>query len=200
MVGRCFTPDNKIKNNLYSSTDLEQVLLTLVKNVARGYTQEPITRSAHLHYPWSNLCPDWAIFRRVSCELLSGTAVRIWPNSTLKRMVTKAKSRILNHFCPFLRWFRPYADSSRDRRSRETILKIAQSGHRLSLRLTMGDGRSGWWAPGTHHSIIKWNSNPNVILPLGIGKLRAWLCFLDKNWQKLCVMWLPSTCRHSFDV
>ena len=51
MVGRCFTPDNKIKNNLYSSTDLEQVLLTLVKNVARGYTQEPITRSVHLHYP-----------------------------------------------------------------------------------------------------------------------------------------------------
>ena len=32
-------------------------------------------------------------------------------------------------------------------RSRETILKIAQSGHRLSLRLSMGDGRSGWWAP-----------------------------------------------------
>ena len=56
-------------------------------------------------------------------------------------------------FYPFPRWFRPYADRSRDGRSRETILKIAQSGHRLSLRLSMGDGRSGWWAPGLTRGI-----------------------------------------------
>ena len=76
---------------------------------------------------------------------------RIWPKSKLKKMAAKTKCCILRPFSStifsFPRWFRPYTDRSGDRRSRETILKIAQSGHRLSLTLSMGDGRSGWWAP-----------------------------------------------------
>ena len=50
---------------------------------------------------------------------------------------------------PFLHSFQPYADHSRDRRSQEAILKIVQSGHGLSLRLSMGDVCSEWWAPVT---------------------------------------------------
>ena len=103
-------------------------------------------------YPWSNLCPDWAIFRNMfpaNFCLHCGpymTEINAEKNGGQSE-VPHPSSVFLNHFCPFPRWFRPYADRSRDRRSRETILKIAQSGHRLSLRLSMGDVRSGWWAP-----------------------------------------------------
>ena len=81
----------------------------------------------------SNLCPDWGIFRNVFPTNFCSTAVRMWTKSTLKTVAAKGKSRILrplsrNHF-PFPRWFRSYADRSGDRRSQETILKIAQSGH-----------------------------------------------------------------------
>ena len=117
--------------------------------------QEPSTL-----YPWSNLCPNLELFSEMYFPWTSvSTAVRIWPKSTLKKMAAKARSEVphpssvfLDHFA-FPRWFRPYADRSGDRRSRETILKIAQSGHGLSLRLSMGDGRSGWWAPGLTRGI-----------------------------------------------
>ena len=54
-------------------------------------------------------------------------------------------SRFGRHF--FQRWFRSYTDRSGDRSSRETRLKIAQSGHRLGYGYSV-DVRSGWWAPG----------------------------------------------------
>ena len=91
----------------------------------------------------------------ISRELLSPLRSAYDRNQRWKKWRPKreAKSRILpsvflDHFP-----FRPYADRSRDRRSREKILKIAQSGHGLSLRLSMGDGRSGWWAPGLTRGI-----------------------------------------------
>ena len=103
-------------------------------------------------YLWFNLCPDWTISRHVFpanfCLHCSSymTELNVEKNGDQSE-VLHPSSVFLNHFCTFPRWFRPYADRSRDGRSRETILKIAQSGHRLSLRLSMGDGRSGWWAP-----------------------------------------------------
>ena len=101
-------------------------------------------------------------------------AKREWPVPPLPRYIRNPKYFFVNQrwkkwrpkrspasfvrfpqpFFPFPRWFRPYADRSGDRCSRETILRIAQSGHRLSLELSMGDGRSGWWTPG----------NPRVLL------------------------------------
>ena len=103
-------------------------------------------------YPWSNLCPDWAIFRNV---FPTNFCLHCGPYTTeLNAEKNGSQSKVLhplsvflNHFLPFPHWFRPYADRSGDRYSRETILKITQSGHRLSLRLSMGDVRSGWWAP-----------------------------------------------------
>ena len=103
-------------------------------------------------YLWSNLCPDWAIFRHVfpaNFCLHCGsymTELNVEKNCDQSEVLYPS-SVFLNHFCPFPRWFRPYVDRSGDGRSRETILKIVQSGHRLSVRLSMGDGRSGWWAP-----------------------------------------------------
>ena len=107
-------------------------------------------------YPWSNLFPDWAIFRNV---FPANFSLHCGPYMTEinaeKKWRPKRSPASFVRFpqpFPFPRWFRSYADRSGDRRSRETILKIAQSGHRLSLRLSMGDGRSGWWAPDCFHS------------------------------------------------
>ena len=55
--------------------------------------------------------------------------------------VPHPSSAFLNLFFSFPRWFQPYADRSGDRRSRETILKIAQSGRRFSREMSApGDG------------------------------------------------------------
>ena len=89
-------------------------------------------------YLWSNLCPDWAIFRHVfpaNFCLHCGsymTELKVERDGDQSE-VPHPSSVFLNRFCPFPRWFRPYADHSRDGRSRETILKIAQSGHRNCL-------------------------------------------------------------------
>ena len=99
-------------------------------------------------YPWANPCPDWAIFRHV---FPANVCLRCGPHITEinaeknddQSEVPHPSSVFLDRFWPFPRWFRPFAGRSRDRRSRETILKIAQSGHGLSLRLSIGDGRSG---------------------------------------------------------
>ena len=61
--------------------------------------------------------------------------VYIYTSSLIQTM---PRLSFLDHFCPFPHWFQPYAGGSRDRHWRETILKIGQSGHRLSLRLSMG--------------------------------------------------------------
>ena len=114
---------------------------------------------AGAHYPertstLSNLCPDRAIFSWcVSRELLS----QLWSvyDRTQRWRKWRPKRSPASFVClaqpyfPFQRWFRPYTERRGDRRSRETILKIAQSGYRLSLRLIMRDGSSGLWAPDT---------------------------------------------------
>ena len=98
-------------------------------------------------YPWSNPWSDWAIFRNVfpaNFCLLCGpymNEINAEKNGG-QREVPHPSSVFLDH-----------VDRSGDRRSRETaILKIAQAGHKLSLRLSMGDVRSGWWTPGSSHS------------------------------------------------
>ena len=78
-------------------------------------------------YLWSNLCPDWAIFRHVfpaNFCLHCGsymTELNVEKNGNQSK-VSHPSSVFLNHFCSFLCWFRPYmyADCSRDGRSRET--------------------------------------------------------------------------------
>ena len=134
--------DNTNSNNVNTVQDTQGLGVSL--------RQDPVYSRlgrclAHVHrkertstlYPWSNLCPDWAIFRNV---FPVNFCLHCGPHMTeinAEKMTTSAKSRILrpfsstifvflNHF-PFPRWFRPYADRSGDRRSRETILKIAQS-------------------------------------------------------------------------
>ena len=101
------------------------------------YIRNPSPETYSLHYIRDPTYAQIELFSEMYFPRTSvSTAVRIWPKSKLKKWRPKreAKSRILRR-------------SGGDRRSRETILKIAQSGHRLSLRLNMGDGRSGWWAP-----------------------------------------------------
>ena len=58
-----------------------------------------------------------------------------------------------------------------DGRSRETILKIAQSGHGLSLRLSMGDGRSGWRAPAVSDSVNAENTLVSGLIKYALTNL-----------------------------
>ena len=133
--------------NIYRKIPLIKLLTKLYKLYKpRAYKWDLILRrSVHLHCIHDPPHAQIELFLEMCFPRTSvSTVVRIWPKSTLKKMASKVKSRILR---PFPRWFRSYADRSGDRRSRETNLKIAQPGHRLSLRLSMADGRSGWWAP-----------------------------------------------------
>ena len=121
--------------------------------------QEPSTL-----YSWSNLCPNLELFLEMYFPWTSvSTAARVWPKSTLKKMAAKAKSRILRPFSSTISPFRVdfgHLRTAAETRSRETILKIAQSGYRLSLRLIMRDGRSRWWAPGLTREISHYFSCP----------------------------------------
>ena len=58
-----------------------------------------------------------------------------------------------------------------DERSRETILKITQSGHKLSLRLSMGDGRSGWRAPAVSDSVNAENTLVSGLIKYALTNL-----------------------------
>ena len=113
-----------------------------------GFESGAITRSVHLHCIRE---PNHAQTELFLDMFPANICLRCGPHITEinaeksgdQSEVPHPSSVFLDRFCPFPRWFRPYADRSGDRRSRETILKIAQSGHGLSLRLSMGDGRSG---------------------------------------------------------
>ena len=131
----------------HSEQVIEQIELHRCKLITltdRGHLQEAITRSVHLHcirdqtYAQIELFLD--MFPANFCLHCGSymTELNVEKNGHQSE-VPHPSSVFLNHFCPFPRWFQPYADRSGDRRSRETILKIAQSGHRLSLRLSMGE-------------------------------------------------------------
>ena len=61
--------------------------------------QEPITRSVHLHYICDPTYAQIELFLDMCFPRTSvSTAVRIWPNSTLKKVATKVKSCILRPF------------------------------------------------------------------------------------------------------
>ena len=88
-------------------------------------------------------------------------------------MVAKVKSRILRPFSwtiivPFRVDF-GHMRTAAETRSRETIIKIPQSGHRLSLRLSMGDGGDGVY------SKIRISVRKEFVLlqPAGVGVLPA---------------------------
>ena len=124
-----------------------------------GIHRSSVTRSVHLHCIRNPTNSQIELFfRNVFPANFCLHCGPYMTQITLKNMATKARSakrspasfvRFPQPFS-FPRWFRPHADRRWDRPSRETILKIAQSGHRLYLRLSMGDGRSGLLAPGRH--------------------------------------------------
>ena len=97
-----------------------------------------------------NLWPNWAIFRIVSRKCLSPLWSAYGQNQRGKGKNGWGKQTkcVGLHFgCHFFQlWVQSYMDHSGDRSSRETHLKIAQSGHRLDHRYSV-DVRSGWWAP-----------------------------------------------------
>ena len=119
-------------------------------------------------YPWSNLCPDWAIFRNVfpanfclhcgpymtelNAEKNGGQTEGSHPSSVF-----------LNHFCPFPRRFQPYADRSGDRRSRETILKI-------DLVWEMDAPGDGLLVVGNEHANLQTDPNFAGVLCIIAGK------------------------------
>ena len=160
--------------------------------------QEPITRSVHLHCIHDPTYAHIELFLEMCCP----RAVRIWPKSTLKKMAAKAKSRILRPFSStvfvsFRVGCRSYADRRGDRRSRETILKIAQSGHRLSLRLSMGDGRSRWWAPANLFQQLLFRKRSVLLHAIGFfNLLDLWVIKMKKP-MILCVCTTSRSREHS---
>ena len=93
----------RLKTDTYSSTcntkENKQLRDFTLKFGKDCVCQEPINRSVHRHCICDPTYAQIELFLHMCFPRTSvSTAVRIWPNSTLKKVATKAKSRILRPF------------------------------------------------------------------------------------------------------